>query len=240
MFITDGDQGVVGGMVALALRGTVVSITDAVSTIILRNYVVYESLKLKIVNYHALASRISSEVDELTGKKANIETIVVAIKRFSDGLSEGKMRAMSATLKDAKLNLAGGVVDMTIGGNGTETHQILRDVLKLTLKFNVKPNVFQLPNSVKVIAEEEDALLLDRALPRRYSSSLRKNVAKITIRMPPASEKVPGIASFITELLYRNGVSILDAFLGYEDIVLIVQGKSGPKAYEVLSEEISR
>ena len=58
-------------------------------------------------------------------------------------------------------------------------------------------------------------------------------------RVPPASEKVPGIASFITELLYRNGVSIIDAFLGYEDIVLIVQEKFVPKAYQALSEEIS-
>ena len=72
-------------------QGNGVPVSDAVSTIILRNYVVYEALKLKIVNYHAVASRISAEVDELTGKKANIETIVVAIKRFSDRQSEGKM-----------------------------------------------------------------------------------------------------------------------------------------------------
>ncbi len=60
-----------------------------------------------------------------------------------------------------------------------------------------------------------------------------------TIRLSPSAEKVPGIASFITELLYRNGVSILDAFLSYEDVILIVQERLGPKAYQVLSEKIS-
>jgi hypothetical protein len=222
-----------------AAQGNVVPVSDAVAEIILRNYVVYEALKLKIVNYHAVASRISSEVEELTGKKANIETIVVAIKRFSDRLSESKMEEMSAILKGARLNLAGGVVDATIGAKGAEAHQVIEAILKLESKFSGTPNIFQLPNSVKVIAEEEDALLLEGQLSKKYPLSLKRSVAKITVRMPPAAEKVPGIVSFITELLYRNGVSILDGFLSSEDIVMIVQEKFGPKAYQVLSEEIS-
>jgi hypothetical protein len=216
-----------------------VPVSDAVTTIILRNYVVYEALKLKIANYHAVASRISSDVEELTGKEANIETIVVAIKRFSDRLSEGKMEEMSVILKGARLNLAGGVVDATIGAKGAEAHQVIQAILRLAPKFSGTPNIFQLPSSVKVIAEEEDALLIEGELSKKYPLSLKKSVAKITVRMPPAAEKVPGIVSFITELLYRNGVSILDAFLSYEDIVMIVQEKLGPKAYQVLSEEIS-
>ncbi len=196
-------------------------------------------MKLKIVNYHGLAAKISSEVEELTGKKAKVATIVVAIKRYSDGLGEGKIEEMSAGLKDSKLNLAGGVVRVTVGEKATQTHQIMQDVVRLEAKFIGTPNVFQLPSSVKIIAEEEDAKLLEEALRGRYETSLKKDVAKITIRLSPSAEKVPGIASFISELLYRNGVSILDAFLSYEDVILIVQKKFGPKAYQVLSEEIS-
>ncbi len=215
-----------------------VPVSEAVSTIILRNYVVLESLKLKIVNYHGLAARISSEVEELTGKKANLETIVVAIKRFSDGLGEAEIGEMSASLRASKLNLAGGMVDVTVTGKATQTHQILQDVLRLEPKLNSTPNVFQLANSVKIIAEDDDAKLLKEALGARYGTTLNKNVAKITIRLSPSAEKVPGIASFITELLYRNGVSILDAFLSYEDVILIVHERFGPKAYQVLSEKI--
>ena len=233
-------QVVAARMTTSSLKSTAVSVSDAVSTIVLRNYVVYEALKLKIVNYHALASKISSEIEQLTGKKANIETVVVAIKRFSDRLAGSKMQEKVPILKDAKLNLAGDVIDMTIVGKGIQTHQILQDVLKLAPRLSGTPNILQLPNSVKVIAEEEDALLLDKGLSGRYSVSLKKNVAKVTVRRSPAAEKVPGIASFITELLYRNGIIILDAFLGDEDSVLIVQDKFGPRAYQVLSEEASR
>jgi hypothetical protein len=217
-----------------------VPVSEAVSKIISGNYVVLESLKLKIVNYHALASIISSEVDELTGKRANMATIVVAIKRFSDGLGKGRIENMSAGLKDAKLELAGGMVDMTVAGKAAQHHQILQDFLKLEDKFSGTPYVFQLPSSVKIISEERDAKLLEEALWGNYETSLKRNVAKITIRLSPSAEKVPGIASFITELLYRNGVSVLDAFLSYEDVVLVMQERLGAKAYQVLSEEISK
>jgi len=229
-----------GKLTTTSLRHNGVSVSEAVSTIILRNYVVLESLKLKIVNYHALASKISSEVEELTGTKANVATIVVAIKRFSDGLDERGIENMSATLKGSKLELAGGMVDMTIPGKATQHHQVLQDFLKLKDKFSGTPYVFQLPNSVKIIAEESDAKLLEETLWGNYEISLKENVAKITIRLSPSAVRGPGIASYITELLYRNGVTILDAFLSYEDIVLVMQEKVAARAYQVLSEEISK
>jgi hypothetical protein len=217
-----------------------ISVSEAVSTILLRNYIVLESLKLRIVNYHALASKIIAEVEDLTGSSANMSTIVVAIKRFSDGLGESGIENMSASLKGSKLELAGGMVDMTIAGRAAQHHQILRDFLELKDKFRGTPYIFQLPNSVKIISEETDAKLLEEALWGNYEISLKGNVAKITIRLPQSAVRALGIASYITELLYRNGVSIIDAFLSYEDIVLVMQDHLGARAYQVLSEEISR
>jgi len=49
----------------------------------------------------------------------------------------------------------------------------------------------------------------------------------------------PGIAAVITELLYRNGISMLDVFYGYEDLLLLVEEKFGPRVYEILSKEIT-
>ncbi len=240
MLITKADRHfLVSRILARLSQRNGVPVSEAVSTIISENYVVLESLKLRIVNYHGLASRIASQVEELTGKKPKMATIVVAIKRFSDGLAEVGIERMSASLKDSKLNLTGGVVDMTVGGKGVQTHQILQDFLKLERKFSGTPYIFQLPSSVKIIAEKDDAKVLEEAFRGHYHLSLEKNVTKVTIRLSPSAEKAPGIASFITELLFRNGVTTLDAFLSEEDVILIVQERLGPKAYQVLSEEIS-
>ena len=53
------------------------------------------------------------------------------------------------------------------------------------------------------------------------------------------AERSPGIAAYVTDLLYRNGINIVDAFLGYEEIILILDESDGPRAYTILEEETS-
>jgi hypothetical protein len=64
------------------------------------------------------------------------------------------------------------------------------------------------------------------------------SVARLTLNLSPHAEMTPGISSYITELLFRNGVNILDAFLGYGDIIMVVNDRDGPIAYDVLQREI--
>jgi len=47
------------------------------------------------------------------------------------------------------------------------------------------------------------------------------------------------IAAVITELLSENGISLLDVFYGYEDLLLLVEQRFGPRVYEILSKEIT-
>jgi hypothetical protein len=214
------------------------TISDAVSRIIMRNYLLHESLRMKIVNFHSLAKKILREVGELTGSKPKLATVVVAIKRLSDDLPEKKTEAVDV-LKGAKLSLLGSVTDITIMGKSGSTMKIVEDVLKLSQRFSVTPNVFQLPHSVKVLADEDEAAPIKDELSRNYPLHVREKTAMISIRFSPSAEKIPGIAALITELLYRNGISMLDVFYGYEDLLLIVEEKFGPRAYQILSKEIT-
>lgn len=87
---------------------------------------------------------------------------------------------------------------------------------------------------------EADSKLIEETLWGNFEISLTRDVSKIAIRLPPSAARRQGVAFYITELLCRNRISILDAFLSYEDIVLIVQDKLGARAYQVLSEEVSK
>ncbi|TLY10882.1 MAG: hypothetical protein E6K84_08465 [Thaumarchaeota archaeon] len=138
----------------------------------MRNYMLHESLRMRIVNFHALAEKILSEVEELTGSPAKPETVVVAIKRFSDKLGTKTAEAVDV-LKDSKLSLLGSVTDITILGKSGSTMKIVEDVLKLSQKFSVTPSLFQLPHSVKVLADEDDAEPIKNELSRNYSIHVR-------------------------------------------------------------------
>lgn len=214
------------------------SISEAVSTIMMENHLLYEALKLRIVNYHALAELVKKDVEEMTGRKVSVPSVVVAIKRFSDGL-EGNGTEVAKILKDAKLSLVGRAADLTIEGRGVPTMRILGDLLKLSPKFVGAPNILQLPSSVKVLADQEDADIIKEELSDRYTVTVTGEAAKIVVRISQKAERVPGIAAFIAELLYRNGISMLDMFYGYEDLLLVVEERLGPKAYQVLASKIS-
>ena len=214
------------------------TISEAVARIIMRNYLLHESLRMKIVNFHSLAKKILREVGELTGTRPKLATVVVAIMRLSKNLPTKKAEAVDV-LKGAKLSLLGSVTDITVPGKSGSTMKIVDDVLKLSQRFSVTPNVFQLPHSVKVLADEDEAAPIKEELSRNYSIHVREKTAMISIRFSPSAEKIPGIAALITELLYRNGISMLDVFYGYEDLLLIVEERFGPRVYEILSKEIT-
>src|SRR6266571_1745688 len=89
-----------GRLQTLTVHRNSTSVPEAVREILTRNYPVYQCLKMKLVNFHALAEFIQPQVQQLSGKEASINTLVVAIKRFSDTITNSKSPDTSRVLKD--------------------------------------------------------------------------------------------------------------------------------------------
>ncbi len=215
-----------------------VSVPEAVREILTRNYPVYQCLKMKLMNFHSLAEFIQPQVQQLSGKEASINTLVVAIKRFSDTLSNSKSPDASGVLKDARISLSSGIVDVTIRAPRTQFSTIVKELSETAGELSEFPHIFPLSNSIKLILPAEDYALVRRRMEHLKDAATQANVSKLILNLSPHAEMTPGIASYITELLFRNGVNILDAFLGYGDIIMVVDDKDGPLAYDVLQREI--
>jgi len=65
-----------------------VSVPEVVREIITRNRSIYDCIKMDLINYTALAVKIQPDVEKLLGGPANLNTIVVAIKRYADSFEE--------------------------------------------------------------------------------------------------------------------------------------------------------
>ncbi len=217
-----------------------VTVPEAVRQILNRNYPIYHSLKMKIVNFHSLAELIQEQVRVLSGKGASLNALVVAIKRFSDTLSETKTPDPSGILKDARLSLSSGTVDLTIQVPRTQFSSVVKELSQMGGELPDFPHIFPLSNSIKLILPSEDYDAIRAKLGHLKVARTQGNVAKLTLSLSPTAEMTPGIASYITELLYRNGVNILDAFLGYGDIIMVVDERDGSLAYDVLQREVHR
>jgi len=195
-----------------------------VREILTRNYPVFQCLKMKLVNFHSLAGLIQAQVQQRTGRKASVNALVVAIK--------------SRVLKDARISLSGGIVDVTIKASRNQFSAIVKALSDAAAELSEFPHIFPLSNSIKLILPGEDYALIRGKLGDLKEAAMLANVAKLTLNLSPHAEMTPGIASYITELMFRNGVNILDAFLGYGDIIMVVDDGDGPLAYDVLQGEI--
>src|SRR2546428_13163119 len=91
-----------------------VSVPEAVREILTRNSPVYQCLKMKLMNFHWLEGFIQPQVQQLRGKEASVNTLVEAIKRFSDTLSNTKRPDTSRVLKDARISRSSAIVEVML------------------------------------------------------------------------------------------------------------------------------
>src|SRR5438093_5500679 len=82
-----------------------ITVPEAVRQILTRNYPIYQCLKMKLTNFHSVAELIQPHVQQLTGRKPTINTLVVAIKRFSDTLEELKSLDRVRALENTRISL---------------------------------------------------------------------------------------------------------------------------------------
>jgi hypothetical protein len=217
-----------------------VTVLSAVASIITQNQPIYECVKQKIINYHALAAKIKPEVEKLTGGKTSINTIVVAIKRFSDKVTDIKAEESLDNLRDARITLDSRIADVTIKAKKSEFPAILKQITEISSSLNEPPHIFQLSNSIKLIANAGDYETFIRSKLGKWRITKEEmESSKLTLHLPPEVERTPGFASLITELLYRSGIKILNTYIG-EETILILDMNDGPRAYEILDREVIR
>ncbi len=214
------------------------TVPEAVREILTRNYPVYQCLKMKLMNFHSVAEQIQPRVQELTGRKTTINTLVVAIKRFSDSLVPQTFPDAVKALEHARISLSSGITDVTIKARRPEFPRILKELTELGSGLSEFPNIFPLATSIKMILPTEEYEMVQEKLGHLETAATQRDVAKLSIVLSPKAEKTPGIASYLTELFYRNGINIVDAFLGHGDIIMVVDGQDGHVAYEALQREI--
>lgn len=215
------------------------SIANAVASVVTHNPAMYECFKQKVLNYHALAANIKPEVETLADRPTTINTIVVALTRLSRTIDTALVPQPSFVLKDARIKLASDVVDVTIKGNKSERVQVLKRLVDLSSNLEEPIHLFQLSNSVKLIADEREyASVIRPSLDKMLIAKELTQLSKLDIRLPEA-EIVANFGVFLTELLYGHGVTIRHTYIG-EETVLILDRDDGPKAYDLLRQEIDR
>ena len=212
------------------------SIPEVVRDIITRNRSIHDCMKMDVINYTALAVKIQPDIEKQLGNSVHLNTIVVAIKRYADSFEGSEDITEEPVLKDARLSMT----DRIMGIQWTMKDLIDQDMGKMFAeaeKASSNSEFFRLGDSFRILTDDsDDTRRIFSSFPKEnlYSSGL----AKIKISVPEQNRA--DVVSYVTEILHRNGIVLVDALFSQDGIVLILKEDQAPLAYEKLRSEIPR
>ncbi len=217
---------------------TTMSIPEIVREMITRNRSIYDCMKMDLINYTALAVKLQPEIEKILGNTVNLNTIVVAIKRYADSFEIKDEIKDESVLKNARLALTDGIMDIKFSAKDSgeiDPMSILEKFSKITNNYEF----FRVSDSFRFLTEDmEDIRQIfdDFAIRDNLFST---GLAKIKITIPITQNK-SDVVSYIAEVLHANGIEIVNAFFSQENVIIILNERDGSRAYEILRTEIIR
>jgi aspartokinase len=220
------------------MRLASVSVPEVVKEIITRNRSIFDCMKMDLINYTALAVKIQPDVERVLGNSVNLNTIVVAIKRYADSFEKKDEVEEKSVLKNARLALTDGIVDIKFSANnsqGVDPLTILDKFSKITSNYDF----FRSSDSFRFLTEDLDSIrrIFD-SLPNQ-ENIFSTGLAKIRISIPPNKNK-SDVVSYVAEVLHDNGIELVNAFFSQDNIIIILNEKDASRAYEILHSDIIR
>ena len=214
------------------------SIPEVVREIITRNRSIYDCMKMDLINYTALAVKIQPEIEKILANRVNLNTIVVAIKRYADSFESKEEVKEESVLKNARLNLTDGIMDIKFSlkdSNEFDPMDIMEKFSKVTNNYEF----FRLSDSFRFLAEDLDDV---RQIFNNFSTKddmFSTGLAKIRISIPN-SHNQSDVVSYVAEVLHANGIELVNAFFSQDNIIIILNEKYASRAYEILHSDIMR
>jgi len=133
------------------------SIPEIVREIVTRNRSIYDCMKMDLVNYTALAVKIQPEIEKVLGGSVNLNTIVVAIKRYADSFETKVNIKEESVLKNARIVLTDGMMDIKFSKKDSaemDPTLILDKFSKITSNYEF----FRLSDSFRFFTEDMESI----------------------------------------------------------------------------------
>ena len=221
-----------------------ISVPEAIRKVLANDHVYMQALVLGIANYTALAERIKPEIEKLIGSKVNLNTIVVAIKRFADVLEKKNLQQQNSstylTAAKAKMSLTGSIIDIDFQKeNNDDDNDALASVLDEFFEQDSRYNLFQTDSHFSLLTEDADEIrrMVADAV-QKFDGKIREGLSKITVSLTSDDQSRYHILALISNILYNHQIPIHSAFFATNEVVLTLGDKEAAKAYDLIRMKI--
>ena len=210
------------------MRISGLSVTEAIREIVTRNRSIYDCMKMDIINYTALAVKIQPNVERQIGKSVNLNTIVVAIKRYADSFEQKKDLHDETLLKNARLSLTESMMDINLEHDAAGSD--LTDLLEKFTQITQNYDLIKIPGSFRILTEDmESVRKLLESIPNVMDLS---NNRLVRIKITVSEESRADVGSSVIGLLHGNGIEFVDAYFSQENMIITFNREDASRAYD--------
>jgi hypothetical protein len=207
------------------------SVQDVVRIIVTRNPYLYRGLRMRVMNYSALARYIQEEVQSTFGDEVDPNTIVTAIMRLSNQLEEPQ--EPKSPLAGSRINLVTGISGVIVKAPPVRHVEIFERVMKLGIFDSYRVSFHQTQSGVRLYTNSPDAEKIAGELSD-LDVGVRVGFAELHLRLPSEMEGLEGGLTMIVDVMSQNGVHAVDANEADGEISLIIGEEDAGRAFEAL------
>jgi len=221
------------------MRTTGTSVPDAVREIVTGNRSIYDCIRMDLINYTALAVKIRPAVEQMLGSSVNLNTVVVAIKRYADSFEDKRDVEEESVLKNARLILTDGMMDIRFSAEEFD-RMGPAEMLDRFARMGSDYDLFRHSNSFRLFAEDMKSVREIFNDMRGGSSEIfSTGLAKIRIVIPDATYQSSDVVSHVAKVLHTARIEMINVYFGQSDVIVIVREKDAARAYDVLRSSIT-
>jgi len=207
------------------------SVQDVVRIIVTRNPYLYRGLRMRVVNYSALARYIQEDVQTVFGDEVDPNTIVTAVMRLSNQLIEPE--EPRSPLAGSRINLVTGISELHIKAPPVRHTEILERVSKLGVFDSYMLSLHQTQSGIRMFTNAPDAEKVEEEL-KDLNVGVKEGFAELHLRLPSAMDGVEGTLTMIVDVLAQNGVHAVDASVTDNELSFILGEDDAGRAFDAL------
>ncbi len=204
---------------------------DVVRIIVTRNPYLYRGLRMRVVNYSALARYIQEEVQTTFGDNVDPNTIVTAIMRLSNQLVEPE--EPRSPLTGTRINVVTGISEVLISAAPVKQTELISRIVGLGVFESYMLSLRQTQRGIRIMTNSLDAAKLKEALGD-FSVDVTGGFAELHMRLPDHLEGVEGVLTLVIDILAQNGVYAVDNSIANNEISVILREDDAGRAFEAL------
>ncbi len=201
-----------------------------------------EALARGIINYGALADSMLPQIKTELKKEVKHPAVMMALRRLAEKL-EQKFSA-EKTIKGALIGLAvqSNLFEMTVLKT-PETLVCIKDLYKLVdFSKGDTLTITQGSHEITLIANKQLAGGIEKIFEKHHCHIKKKvrNVASLTVKIPPEAIDIPGFYYTILRALAWNNVNLVEVVSTFTELILIMYEDDVMRGYAVLQELVRK